>query len=44
MPDNNADMRADIVEKLRAVTARHLGDGLKIVDADIAVGGGSNYT
>jgi hypothetical protein len=44
MPDNNADMRADTVEKLRAVTARHLGDGLKIVDADIAVGGGSNRT
>jgi aminoglycoside phosphotransferase (APT) family kinase protein len=35
---------ADIEERLRAVTARHLGDGLRIDNADIAVGGGSNRT
>lgn len=34
----------DIEENLRAVTARHLGDGLRIDNADIAVGGGSNRT
>jgi len=42
--DAAPEAAAEIEEKLRAVTARHLGDGLKIDNADIAVGGGSNRT
>jgi len=42
--ENTAETLADLEEKLRAVTARHLGDGVTIDNADIAVGGGSNRT
>ena len=38
------ETHAEIEEKLRAVTARHLGDGISIDNTDIAIGGGSNRT
>lgn len=42
--EDATETSADVEERLRAVTARHLGDGVRIDNADIAVGGGSNRT